>query len=60
MVLRVFVDKSIVEVFANDRQAVARRVYPKLGGLGVKLFAKGGDVKVLSVKAWELMPSNPY
>ena len=60
LVLRVFVDKSIVEVFANDRQAVARRVYPKLGGLGVKLFAKGGDVKVLSVKAWELMPSNPY
>ncbi|MAX04748.1 MAG: hypothetical protein CL883_05445 [Dehalococcoidia bacterium] len=60
LVLRVFVDKSIVEVFANDRQAVARRVYPKLGGLGVKLFAKGGDVKVLSVKAWELMPSNSY
>ena len=60
LVLRVFVDKSIVEVFANERQAVARRVYPKLGGLGVKLFSKGGDVKVLSVKAWELMPSNSY
>jgi beta-fructofuranosidase len=60
LVLRIFVDKSIIEVYANDRQAIARSVYPKLGGTGVKLFAKGGDVKVISVKAWELMPSNPY
>ncbi len=60
LVLRVFVDKSIVEVFANDRQAVSRNIYPQLGGRGVKLFAIGGDMEVLSVKAWELMPSNPY
>jgi beta-fructofuranosidase len=60
LVLRVFVDKSIVEVYANDRQAVARSIYPTLGGTGIKLFAKGGDVKVLSVKGWEVMPSNPY
>ena len=26
--LRVFVDKSVVEIFANDRQAIGRRVYP--------------------------------
>ena len=60
LVLRVFIDRSIVEVYANDRQAIARNVYPTLGGTGVKLFAEGGDMKVLSVKAWELMPSNPY
>jgi len=59
-VLRIFVDKSIVEVFANDRQAIARSVYPRLGGTGIKLFAKGGAVKIPSVKAWEIMPSNPY
>jgi len=60
LVLRIFVDKSIVEVFANDRQAIARSVYPRLGGTGIKLFAKGGTVKIPSVKAWEIMPSNPY
>jgi beta-fructofuranosidase len=60
LVLRIFIDKSIIEVFANDRQAIARSVYPRLGGTGVKLFAKGGDVKVLSAKAWEIMPSNTY
>lgn len=58
--LRVFVDKSIVEVYANDRQAIARRVYPTLGETGVILFAKGSDVKILSVKRWDIMPSNPY
>jgi beta-fructofuranosidase len=58
--LRVFIDKSIVEVYANDRQAIARRVYPKLGGRGIKLFAKGGDIGVSSIKTWEMMPSNPY
>jgi beta-fructofuranosidase len=54
------VDRSIVEVYANDRQAIARRIYPVLGGTGVRLFGRGGDAKVISARAWELMPSNPY
>ncbi|UCF14054.1 MAG: glycoside hydrolase family 32 protein, partial [Phycisphaerales bacterium] len=59
--LRVFVDKSIVEIYANDRQAVCRRVYPgRDDSLGVILFADGGEAEFTSVKAWELMPSNPY
>ena len=41
--LRVFVDKSVVEVFANDRQAIGRRVYPaRNDSLGVSVFASGG------------------
>ncbi|WP_138476673.1 glycoside hydrolase family 32 protein [Dyadobacter bucti] len=60
LTLRVFVDKSIVEVFANDKQAIGRSVYPTLGGTGIKLFSKGGDAKIISVKSWEVMPSNPY
>ncbi len=60
LVLRVFVDRSIVEVFANDKQAIGRSVYPRLGGRGIRLFSKDGDANVVSVKAWELMPSNPY
>ncbi len=60
LVLRVFIDKSIVEVYANDRQAIGRSIYPTLSGSGIKLFAKGGDVKVVSIKAWDMMPTNPY
>jgi beta-fructofuranosidase len=59
--LRVFVDKSVVEIYANDRQAIGRRVYPvRNDSLGVSLFANGGTAQVKAVKAWEMMPSNPY
>ena len=59
--LRVFVDKSVVEVFANERQAVMRRVYPTLkDSVGVVLFSKGGSTKVTKLHAWDMMPSNPY
>lgn len=60
LVLRIFVDRSIIEVFANDRQAIARMVYPTLGGKGVSLFSEGGNIEAKSVKSWELVPSNPY
>ena len=59
--LRVFVDRSVIEVYANDRQAICRRVYPgRDDSLGVVLFAAGGTAKLSGVKAWEMMPSNPY
>jgi len=59
--LRVFVDKSVVEVFVNDRQAIGRRVYPTLpDSVGVKLFSDGGPARVAALKAWDMAPSNPY
>jgi beta-fructofuranosidase len=59
--LRVFVDKAIVEIYANDRQAICRRVYPgRSDSLCVVLFAAGGEARLSCVKAWEMMPSNPY
>ena len=58
--LRIFIDRSIVEVFANDRQAIARMVYPTPGGKGISLFSEGGDIEVKTLKLWELSPSNPY
>lgn len=61
LTLRIFVDKSVVEVFANRRQAVARRIYPsRSDSLGVRLFARGGDATAHAVEAWHLSPSNPY
>ena len=60
--LRVFVDKSVVEVFANDgRQAVTRRIYPsRKDSIEIRLFATGGAVKVPTFRAWDMMPSNPF
>jgi beta-fructofuranosidase len=59
--LRVLVDKSVVEAFANNRQGVLRRIYPsRVDSVGVKLFAEGSAVRLHSVTAWDMMPSNPY
>jgi beta-fructofuranosidase len=59
--LRVFVDKSVVEVFANSRQAVVRRIYPsRTDSVGVRLFSTGGDTEVHTLEAYNITPSNPY
>jgi beta-fructofuranosidase len=53
--LRVFVDRSIVEVFVNDRLCVAERVYPgRPDSTGVSLRAQGVDATLLSLDAWQL------
>jgi len=54
LVLRVFLDKSVVEVFANDRQAVvaARRGPPS--GMHASLFAEGGEAVVREVRWWRM------
>ena len=59
--LRIFVDKSVVEVFANGRQAVMRRIYPsRADSIGVSVFTQGGSLQVPTAEAWEMMPSNAY
>ncbi|MGD0090255.1 MAG: glycoside hydrolase family 32 protein, partial [Planctomycetota bacterium] len=61
LALRVFVDKSVVEAFANDRQGAMRRIYPtRADSVGVSLFAQGGAALVRRVKGWKMFPSNPY
>ena len=57
--LRVFVDRSVVEVFANGRQAVMRRIYPaRRDSVGVRLFSKGGQGHVHTFEAWQIAPAN--
>ncbi len=53
--LRVFIDRSIVEVFVNGRQCVAARVYPgRSDSLGVSLRAQGADAKLHALDAWTM------
>ena len=45
--LRILVDNSIVEVFAEDGERVLTDlVYPAMGSNGMKLFAEGGTAEV--------------
>jgi sucrose-6-phosphate hydrolase SacC (GH32 family) len=57
--LRVFLDRSVVEVFANGRQCMTQRIYPyRADSLGVRLVARGGSgaATALSVRAWDMTP----
>ncbi|MEM9280589.1 MAG: sulfatase-like hydrolase/transferase [Verrucomicrobiota bacterium] len=52
--MRVFIDRSIVEVFING-QSAAVRVYPGLeNSTGVSLRAIGNPAKLTSLKAWPM------
>ena len=53
--LRIFVDRSIVEVFAGGRQCVALRVYPQRNdSLGVSIAAQNGDASLRRLDAWQM------
>ncbi len=54
LTLRVFIDKNLVEVFANDRQAVAFAHKHIRENPNIRLFAKGGDAVIKSIKAWKM------
>ncbi|MFJ6456017.1 glycoside hydrolase family 32 protein [Paenarthrobacter sp. NPDC091669] len=51
--LRVLVDRSAVEIFANGKPLTAR-VYPTMGGGRVTLAATEGSVRLLSFDAWTM------
>ncbi len=53
--LRVFVDRSVVEVFVNGRQALAVRVYPsREDSAGVSLCSRGSSALLKSLDAWRM------
>ena len=58
--LRIFVDRSVVEVFANGRQCIALRVYPeRKDSAGVSIRAQGSDAVLRSLDAWRMKGIQP-
>ncbi len=53
--LRIFVDRSVVEVIADRRQYVGKRIYPtRTDSLGVYAYARGGRATLRSFDAWKM------
>jgi beta-fructofuranosidase len=53
--LRIFLDRTILEVFANDRQCLTQRIYPtRADSMGVSLFSTDGKAAFTSVRAWDM------
>ena len=52
--LHIFVDRSIVEVFANDGEKVMTdRIYPPVQCDGIELYSVGGG-RVVSITIWQM------
>ena len=54
LTLRVFIDKTFVEVFADDRQAAATAIPFVAENTGINLFSKGGAIEVKTLKTWKM------
>jgi fructan beta-fructosidase len=53
--LHVFVDRTSVEVFANEGERVlSERIYPPPGSDGIELYADSGTGKIISLTIWEM------
>ena len=58
--LRIFIDYSVVEVFADQRAAIAKSTRPQReDSRHIFLFSEGGPSS-FEGEIWEMMPSNPY
>ncbi|HVB22355.1 MAG TPA: glycoside hydrolase family 32 protein [Ktedonobacteraceae bacterium] len=55
LLLHIFLDRSVIEVFANRRLCMSSRVYPsRTDSLGVGFFARGESASIKALDVWEM------
>ena len=52
--LRVFIDRSALEIFANDRACFTCAIYSPAEDGGIAAFATGGSARLKSLDTWQL------
>ncbi len=53
--LQVFIDRCMVEVFANGRQALCMQVFPdKEDSMYVRFMAKSGNARIIKLQVWTM------
>lgn len=53
--MRLLIDRSSVEVFGNDGElAITEQIFPDPGSKGLELYAKDGEVKLISLHIYSL------
>jgi sucrose-6-phosphate hydrolase SacC (GH32 family) len=59
--LDVFIDRSVIEIFANGRQCLTQVVYPELPeSTGIAVFSGKEPLEVKNITSWEMPATNPY
>jgi beta-fructofuranosidase len=54
IVLRVFLDRHLLEVYAAGRGVLSERAAPQLGDLGVRLIAEDAPLSLTSIRQWRM------
>jgi len=55
LALRIYVDRSVVETYANERIVLTSRAYPERGdSKGVTVFADGGRAELTELTVWRM------
>jgi beta-fructofuranosidase len=55
--LHIFLDGSVMEVYANGRASLSERMYPtQPDALGLSAYARGGVARMKSVEIWPVRP----
>ena len=58
--LHIFLDASVIEIFANDRTCLTSRIYPsRSDSLGLGTFARGDKARLKALDVWEMRPISP-
>lgn len=59
LVLEIYIDKSIIEVFANRKVCITQRVYPSSpDSVHTYVFSRHGAVRVGGLRCWQLAQTN--
>ena len=57
--LKIFLDHSVVEIFANAHQCLTQRIYPtRSDSLNLSIFCQKGPIQITSLDIWEITPTN--
>jgi len=58
--LHIFLDGSVMEIFANGRACLIERLYPtRPDSIGISAFAQGGKAELRSLRVWPVKPISP-
>jgi beta-fructofuranosidase len=52
--MRLLVDRSVIEVYADHREVMSLRVFPPTGADGLKLSSQKSPVRLTRVRAWRM------
>jgi beta-fructofuranosidase len=55
ILLHVFLDKSVIEIFINERVTFSSRIYPtRADSLGLAFFTENGRIQITSADIWQV------